>query len=262
MQPAAPFASIALGDAGIAVAHRMIDADVRSSRSRSASRLALRDDRERRAFVGPHLAIGFRRLSRPGAQDDAVQDRLPRDCGDFDDARVAEEFGEIAPDRARLGRVGRAEVDQQHADLRLGMSDGRRASCVAIGSNGRSRMRLPVPAIDGVGDGGGERRVPRPLIPPGWSLLGMISTAICGRRRPRQAECRRSPARAACRRPIRAGPRSLGPSPRSVRFDLLRRPARELTTRPQSTAATRRSTFTRLVVADARGRDQRRCASR
>ena len=89
-------------------------------RSRKRFGLAMRDDAQRRAFVGPDLVVRLGGFLRAGAQDDPVEDRLPGELRDFDDPRVAQELGEVAADRARFGRVGRAEVDQEHADLRLG----------------------------------------------------------------------------------------------------------------------------------------------
>ena len=50
-----------------------------------------RDHGKRRTFVGPHLIIGFGRAARAGAQDEAVEDRLPCECGNFHHARVASE---------------------------------------------------------------------------------------------------------------------------------------------------------------------------
>ena len=38
----------------------------------------------------------------------------------FDDARIGQELAQIAPHRPEIGAVGRAEIDQQHADPRLG----------------------------------------------------------------------------------------------------------------------------------------------
>ena len=148
------------GDARIAVAHRVIDMLTSGRRVAQRFGLAPRDDAQRRAFIGPHLVVGFGRFARPCSQDDPVQDRLPGDRRDLDDARVAEEFGEIAPHRARLRRVGRAEVDQQDADLRRPARrddrGGRHAA--AIGSNGKRAHALAGAGEDRIGDGRRERR--------------------------------------------------------------------------------------------------------
>jgi hypothetical protein len=78
-----------------------------------------------------------RRLGRPGAQDDAVQDRPPHEARDLDHARVAQELGQVAPQGRRGGRVGRAQVDQQHG--RAGRWPWGRA--VRRGSSCRARRR-------------------------------------------------------------------------------------------------------------------------
>src|SRR5207248_2552586 len=99
---------------------------------------------------------------------------------DFDHPRVAQELGQVAPDRAHFRCVGRAEVDQEHADFlwwNVRMTGGRRHA-IAIGSNGRERMRLPDPAWIALATAGASGSVPSPLIPPGASLLGIISIAI------------------------------------------------------------------------------------
>ena len=82
---------------------------------------APRDRGERRAVLGPDLPIGCADRRGPRSKNDAAQDRLPGDRRNLDDARVGEEFAEIALHRAGVRRVGRAEVDQQHADLRAGI---------------------------------------------------------------------------------------------------------------------------------------------
>ena len=79
------------------------------------------------------------RLARPGGQDHAAQDRLPDELRDLDDARIGEE---LASDSARTapgsGAFGRAEIDQQDADLRLiGVT-----APITIGR--RARTRWPV----------------------------------------------------------------------------------------------------------------------
>jgi hypothetical protein len=109
-----------LGDGRAAVAHRMVDDHIVAPGAGERSRLAGGDRGERRALVGPHLAVGVGRFPRPGAKDQAAKDRLPDQLRDLDHARIGQELLEVEPDRARLRRVGRAEVDQKHADLRRG----------------------------------------------------------------------------------------------------------------------------------------------
>ncbi len=108
-----------LADPRIAVAHREIDDRVFAQPPLEVFRLPPRDRGERRTFLGPHLLVGVGGFLRPGAKDDPVQDRQPGDPRNFDDARIAEELREIAAHRGGLGSIGRAEVDQQHADPAL-----------------------------------------------------------------------------------------------------------------------------------------------
>src|SRR5260221_14281931 len=123
----------------------------------------------------------FGRFLGRSPQHEPMQDRLPRDRMDFDHPPIAEELGEIAAHRALLRGIGGAEVDQQHADLALGnsrMVGGRHAA--AIGSKGRTRIRLPDPAWIALATAGARGKQPRPLTPPDGSLLEMISTTTSG----------------------------------------------------------------------------------
>src|SRR5437868_8834032 len=142
----------------------------------------MRNRAEWRALVRPDLIVGFCRSFGACAQDDAVEDRLPCERMDFDHARIAQELREIMPHRAHFRRIGRAEVDQQHADFLRGdvRMVGGPSHAVAITSNGSERMRLPAPAWIALATAGATGRVPSPLIPPGASLLGIISTITSG----------------------------------------------------------------------------------
>ena len=132
---------------GMAVAHCIMDAEIRQTRAQRF-RLAVGDDAQWRALVGPDLVVRLGRLLRPRPQHHAMKDRLPRKLRNLDHPRVAQELGEIAPHRPRFRRVGRPKVDQQHADLlvRDARMVGRPAHATAIGSNGSERIRLPVAA--------------------------------------------------------------------------------------------------------------------
>jgi len=88
----------------------MVDDHVRAEGAGERFGLARGDRGERRTLLGPDLAIGAGRAARPRGKDDAAQDRLPDELRDLDDARVGEEFLEVAPDRARLRRFGGAEM--------------------------------------------------------------------------------------------------------------------------------------------------------
>ena len=131
-----------------------VDADVVAKPLAQRLRLALRDRHQRRALVGPDLAIGVRRLRRAGAEDDAVQDRLPREAGNLDDARIGQEFGEVAAHRAALRRIGRAEIDQQHADARIGCRAAAHAAAHRV--ERQIAQALAGAGGDRVGDGRGK----------------------------------------------------------------------------------------------------------
>jgi hypothetical protein len=77
--------------------------------------------------VIPDLGVIARLAPRPDRQDDAVEHELPDDALVLDHARIGEELLEIAAHRGRVGAVGGAEIDQQHADLaaRRGRGPGR-----------------------------------------------------------------------------------------------------------------------------------------
>src|SRR5205085_12565358 len=155
-----------------------------------------------------------------------------------------QELGEIAPDGAFLGSVGRAQVDQQHSDLRSG--DRRminRFHAAAMGSNGSERMRLPDPAWIALATAGASGMQPSPLTPPGASLLGMISTTTSGAspRRgkaiPPSGRARGIPATHSGLATVACAKAQMSPAETCCSTRPL------LTTRPQSTAATRRWTL-------------------
>jgi hypothetical protein len=73
---------------------------------------------ERRAALGPDLPVRVRRLRRARAQDDGVEQQPSPDRVDVEDARVREELGEVATDRAGGRRVGGAEVEEEESGQR------------------------------------------------------------------------------------------------------------------------------------------------
>src|SRR3546814_13272150 len=115
-------------------AHRMSDTHVRQFGLKCLG-LARRDGGERRAFLAPHLLVGMGGFPGPRAEGHPAQDRLPRPFGYLDHARVGEELLQISPHRARLGRLRRAEVDEENPDHRR-----------LSGTSGRDRSRRPVAA--------------------------------------------------------------------------------------------------------------------
>ena len=72
---------------------------------------------QRRPVVGPDRRIFRSRPRGPHAQHHAVQQRLPCDVRNLHDARIRQEFTEVAPHRLEIGAIGRAEIDQHDADL-------------------------------------------------------------------------------------------------------------------------------------------------
>ena len=80
-----------------------------------------RDGLERRfvLVVVPDSLVVARLAPRPDRQDDAVEDELPEQPALLDHARIGEELFQVAAHRLGIGRVGRAEIDQQHADTVL-----------------------------------------------------------------------------------------------------------------------------------------------
>ena len=111
------------GDRRQAVAHRPSPTSTRSRAGSTACcrrlRLAAGVAAQRRfvAVLEPDLGIRLRRLFRTGVEDDAPQDRLPDQRRQLDHPAVGEEFLQIAADRLRIGRLRRAQVDQEDADL-------------------------------------------------------------------------------------------------------------------------------------------------
>src|SRR3546814_18968961 len=86
----------------------------------------------------------------------------------LDDSAIRQELGEIAPHRARIGRVGGAEVDEQHADARRrdGRMIGRQAHS-GCADSGRRRMRRPVAANIEMAMAGEKTGKPQSPTPPG-----------------------------------------------------------------------------------------------
>ena len=91
------------GDAWMAVAHRIMNGDVR--KRLEAPRPGAARSPQRRAFVGPDLAVRLGGFLRTRAQDDAVKDGFHAIAGSRSLA-VAQELGEIAADRAASGASG------------------------------------------------------------------------------------------------------------------------------------------------------------
>ena len=133
-----------------------MDADTAAEPLAQRMRLPPGDHRERRALIGPHLVVSLRRAARPRAQDDPVQDRLPGNRGNLDDARIAEKLGKVSPNGAGVRGIGRAEVDKQDTDLRLGQDGRREGSCDSHRFEWQRAQPLARAGEEGIGDGGRE----------------------------------------------------------------------------------------------------------
>ena len=165
------------GRRGVAVAHRVAHRDgVTALAQVSAQQLGLLlgPDFQRRALLGPDARVLLRRLRRPRAQDHAVQDQPPENPRDLDHAPVGEELGEVTSHRGRRGRVGRAEVAQQHRGARWGAMLKRRfgGECHAVqgftsNSGGGWRWVSANLRISKRTHGlaGSEGDAPRPMVP-------------------------------------------------------------------------------------------------
>ncbi len=124
-QPAERSRPMASATPGVAVAHRQLDGcDVRRqallfqplSEIAHHQRLLLLAVREqRRAPAAPDHRVFLRRARRPHAKHHQVQDRLPEEARDLDDATVRQKFREIATHGLCRRCIRRAEVQQQHA---------------------------------------------------------------------------------------------------------------------------------------------------
>src|SRR3546814_11471474 len=109
----------------------------------------------------------------------------------LDDSAIRQELGEITPHRARVGRIGGAEVDEQHADARRrdGRMIGRQAHS-GCADSGMRRMRRPVAANIALAVAGAQTGPPISPSPPGPRPLsanppnvsGKLGTAQCGER--------------------------------------------------------------------------------
>jgi len=95
-----------------AVAHGVLD--LRAGFLREQVCLAGGVHRQRRAFGGPDQAVLFGGFRRPGAQDDAVKDRQPKESRQLHHPRVGKELSKISTHRLRGRGGGSAEVDEQN----------------------------------------------------------------------------------------------------------------------------------------------------
>ena len=109
----------------IAVAHRPVDDEAGHSCLQARRKLlGLRPchglERALVELLVPDRLIGMARGERPLAQNDELQERLPEPGRIVDHPAVRQELVQVAPHRPVVGGVGRAEIEQDHANARLG----------------------------------------------------------------------------------------------------------------------------------------------
>ena len=109
------------GDRRIAVAHRPVDDDMPAERLQNGGkllRLRPRDGLERRLvlFAVPDLVVVAAFAARPKPQDVAVEHQLPQQAVLLDHPLVGQKLAQIPPHRGGVGRVGRSQIGQEHAD--------------------------------------------------------------------------------------------------------------------------------------------------
>ena len=143
-------------DRRIAVAHRHLHDHAVAALAEIAEQelgLLCRPHGKRRALGHPDAGVLRRRLGRAHPQHDAVQDRPPHQLRDLDDPRVAEELGQIAAQRLRGRRIGRAQVaEQDRGGRRVGTGHSAiREAAAIIGQ--AARLQAPAPAPRGCGPG-------------------------------------------------------------------------------------------------------------
>ena len=107
--------------------------------------LRTRDGLERTlvALAVPDLGVIPALPARPHGQNDQVEDRPPLPARHLDDARVGEELLEVAAHRPIAGGVGRAEVQEQHADAAASPPGGRRQACARVRLRAAIAPRCP-----------------------------------------------------------------------------------------------------------------------
>jgi hypothetical protein len=109
----------AFADRRVAVAHGPVDDDLRVvQRSAELFRLRPGDRLQRRLVLVrvPDFLVVARLARRPEDENDAVENQLPEQSLLLDHAGVRQELAQIDAHALRIGRVGRAQIHQQHAD--------------------------------------------------------------------------------------------------------------------------------------------------
>ena len=131
----------ALRRRGIAIAHAPIDHNAIIDGGEALGEffgLRAGDGFERAliALLVPDRVIILALGAGTDREDDEIEDRPPDQARDFNDALIGQEFLEIAPHGPVIGGVGRAQIEQQNADLADaddGMPVGQRANGLVSG---------------------------------------------------------------------------------------------------------------------------------
>ena len=122
---------------GLAVAHRPIDADALALASEARLQhfgLGAGDRLERPlvTFLVPDRGVVAALGAGPHRQDHEIEERPPKPARGLDHAPVGKELLEIAAHRPIIGRLRRAEVDEEHADPARPRGDVRRRLIAGI----------------------------------------------------------------------------------------------------------------------------------
>jgi hypothetical protein len=105
-------------DGWVLIAHPQLDGPVVSQTLLHEAREVLAMKEQRRAAIGPDLAVGLGALGRSQGQDDQVEQQRPTNGVDVEDPRVGEELPQIAAHLGSAWRIRRPEIDEQEAVLR------------------------------------------------------------------------------------------------------------------------------------------------
>ena len=104
------------------------------------------DGLERRlvALPVPDLVVVAALAAGPHGQDDEIEHQPPFEAVLLDHAAVGEKFLQITAHRPVTGRVGRAEIDQQHADAAAGIAG------TVVGTHGLRSSAITLPSFGSV----------------------------------------------------------------------------------------------------------------
>lgn len=106
------------GDRGLAVAHGVAHryfVTCLGEPALQAQGLFFCPDLEGRALRRPDAGVFGRRLGRPHAQNNAVQNQQPEQAGNFHHAGIAQKFGQKTPHVGCCGARRSAQVAKQHS---------------------------------------------------------------------------------------------------------------------------------------------------